>query len=144
MLGCQVTPVLLAVVHDEAAVAKMGRCLTAMQAALLDEGGINLLFNFLLPNEVEESQFVGRPVLFVLPVGSQNVGRRSQHREVDVVDVADFLEEIPQVVALRESRELGHIVESNVDDALSAATPQQFEELRRALLRESNCVDGCG
>ena len=40
---------------------------------------------------------------------------------MNVVDATDFFEEILKVIALRKARELGDIVESDIDDTLGAA-----------------------
>lgn len=92
----QITPVLLQVVHHQTAVAEMAHCLTAKQAAALDDGGIDVVLDFPLLHEVQEGQLVVWPVLPLLPEGGRNVGRRSQSREVDVGGVADFFEELPE------------------------------------------------
>ena len=54
--------------------------------------------------------------------------RRRQLRQVQVIDLRDGTQEVAQVVLLRESRELRAVVEPHVDDAPHAGVDQQPEE----------------
>ena len=54
-------------------------------------------------------------------VGIKDFLRRGEERQMNVVDATDFFEEILKVIALRKARELGDIVESDIDDTLGAA-----------------------
>lgn len=79
----------------------------------------------------------------MLLVGIEDVLSGREQRQVDVVDADNLLKEISEVVALRKSCELGHVVEANIDDPFGATLAQEFEKHGSGLFRETDGVD-CG
>jgi len=55
---------------------------------------------------------------------------------VDELDRTDFLEKVGEIVGLSEARELGGVVQSDVDNLLHAAFQQTFKEAFGICLRE--------
>ena len=138
----QITPMLLEILRHKSAVAMMRLFLAAQKAAALDGCGIKPLFDFPLFHQVQKRWFVDAPITFVLLVGVEDIGRRREQGLMNVVDVADLLEKELEVVALRESGELGNVVETDIDDAFGTALSEQFEKLGGGLLGEADGVDG--
>ncbi len=74
--------------------------LTAQQTAASDNFGIDPLFDFALFHQFKECRFIDVPVALVLLVGIEDVRGGCEQRQVDVVDVGDFLKEVLEVIAL--------------------------------------------
>jgi hypothetical protein len=67
-------------------------------------------------------------------VATENIGRRREFWKVNVIDVADRLCEIPQIVFLREARKLRNIVQPDIDQTLDPGFFQPSEERLGRLL----------
>ena len=118
----------------------VGLTLATQQATVVDQfawrGGLNLP----LSHQVEEPHLILRPRTAALFVIVEHVFRGCEVRQVDVRNAADSAEEILKVVALRETGELRHVVESHIEYSPRSRCLDQFKELASRLLREADCV----
>lgn len=143
MADFKFSPASSEIFRHQSAVAVMRLVLATQQASTLDSFWIDFLFNFPFLHQFQKRGFIDTPVAFVLFVGIEDVLSGCEHRQVDVVDVGDFLEKVLEVVTLRKSGELGDVVETHIDDALGAALAQESEELGGGFFGEADGVD-CG
>src|SRR5262249_2276220 len=79
------------------------------------------------------------PVSALLLVLVQHLLSWRQVRQVDVIHSADLLEEVSEIIPLREARKLRDVVQADIDDPLGARLTQQLKEAARRLLRKSDC-----
>ena len=88
-----------------------------------------------------ELLLVDRPTPLVLLESVEDVLCRSEFRDVDVLDSAHLAEKEPEVVFLREARQLRGVVQPNVNDPLDASIAEQLEEMLRSRLCEPDCEE---
>jgi predicted acetyltransferase len=75
------------------------------------------VFNMARPDQVEKLPLVLVPIaLLRFLIGIEDVGRRCEFREMHVIDTADRVREIPQIIFLREARKLGCVVQPDIDE----------------------------
>ncbi len=130
------------VFEDKAAVTVFrGWFATKENGGDTEDCGINGGFDFAFGDEGEEGGFVFRPWMFFFFVAVEHFLGGGQVGVVDVVGVADFLEEIFEVVAFGEAGELGDVVEADVEEAADAMLFQEREELGCGFLRETDGTD---
>lgn len=87
----------------------------------------------------QEPPFVYSPVaLFDLKL-LQHDPSRSQKRSMNVLDAADYLQKVCEVVRLGETRELGGIVESYVDQLFYASPSEALKEILCRRLSKTYC-----
>ena len=118
-----VSPLALQVFHDQPPMAMVRLILAAKQDALLREQGLwNALLDLALSHQRQESLLIAGPITAMLLVFVEQLLSRRQHRLVMVGSAADGLQEILEVVTLRESGELRYVIETRVDQLLYSAS----------------------
>ena len=123
------------VLGQNAAVAVVGLILTAQQAGAIEQLPRHHLFHLACPDQPEVAGPELLPVLLFAGEVDQVLGRR-QLRQMQVLDATNRPEKELQVVLLRETCELGDVVEPDVDDSLDTGSSQKPEELFGGLLCE--------
>src|SRR2546425_995892 len=89
-----------------------------------------------LLHQIQKSSLIGLPVSAGFPVFIEQLLGRGECREVDVLHAADGLEEVGQVVLLREPGELRHVVEPHVDNSPGTGSLEQRKKPAGGLLSE--------
>ncbi len=110
--------------------------LAAEQAGPVKCFGLQQLFHLPFLKQLQVGGFVFLPGDFAVPVAVHQFLRGGQLGKVFVFDAGDHLQEIFQVVLLREARELGDVAQADVDDLPHPVLHQGREELLRALARK--------
>lgn len=129
-----VAPSVAEVLGHQAPVAMMRLVLTAEETGIFQLGGRQRLLDSPGLHQRDEAPLIGGPVCPVFPVRVEDLLGRCKLRSMDVVDPADRLQKVAQVVLLCEGGELGTIVEPHINNSLYAGAAQSFEErLRRGL-----------
>lgn len=122
------TPMVFQVLCDQPSMAAVRFILAAEQASVFDDLFRNGFFNLPLMHQRNESVLIGRPIATSFPVVVQQLLRRRQFWDVNVIHLAEFAEKIREVVLLRETGKLRPIIEPHVDDAPGAGLAKQIEE----------------
>ena len=121
-------PMAAQIFRDQSPMAMVRLVFTAQQAAGLDHFLGDRILNMALFHEVEKALFINAPLPLVLLVLVKNFLGRRQIRHVDVVEPANFLEKVGQVLLLRKASQMRNGVEVYVDHSLGARTPEQAEK----------------
>jgi hypothetical protein len=113
----EITPVPSEILEREAAVATLRRLLTAEEGGRdVEQPSVNVAFYPPRCQQFEKPLFVGMPPQFLLAIAGEQVRGRRQRGLVEIFDAAEFPQEVPQIVAFRESGELGGVVAPDVDE----------------------------
>ena len=104
-------------------------------------GSVQLRFNLARRQEVQKTALVVGPASAALFVSIQQFLRRSQQRLAGVVNAAEGLQEIREVVPLGETRKLRRVVEPNVEQTLDLSSIQSSEKMGGGALGEADCID---
>src|SRR5260370_2487253 len=118
-----------------------GLVLGAEQAGAIDRGARNGVLDAPLRDQREEPLLVVGPIAPVLLVGVEHLLRRRELRLVRVLDAADCLQEVPEDILLRESGELGDVVEAYVEHLLDPRLLEPVEERLGGGFREADRED---
>jgi hypothetical protein len=111
-----VGPLALQVLDDQPPVTVLGgRFATEQHTWRFKIAWGELAFDVSFFHQLEELGFVHAPVSFVFLVGIQNVLRGCQQRLVHVLGVAQFAQEIGQVIAFGKGGQLRDVVQPHVD-----------------------------
>ena len=138
MLDLDAAPSVAQVFGDKPTVTMMRLFFAAEKAATVKQFARYGLFNPAGPHEIHELVLVKRPVAVrLLLVGIENFRRRSEDREMNVVDVADSFSEISQIILLGETGELRDVVETHINKPLHAGFPQPRKEGLGGFFREA-------
>lgn len=136
-----VAPMLFQVLGDKPSMAAVRFILAAKQASVFDDLFRNGFFDPPLTHKRAKAYFIGLPIATSIPVVVQQLLRRRQFGHVYVIHLAEFAQEIREVVLLRETGELRPIVEPHVDDTPGAGLAKQIEKTLGGLSRESDGGD---
>jgi hypothetical protein len=115
--------------------------LAAQQDRVVQKDGIEGLFDAALPHQREEGLLVRSPVSLALPEFVEHRLRRRQVCDVDVPHATEFLEEVLQVVSLREASELRDVVQPYVDESGRTRLSEESKERAGGLLAEADRVE---
>lgn len=142
MNGSDVAPLPIQVLQDQAPVAALGIGLAAQQDGRNPkEVFIQHLLDPALPHEPRKLPLVLRPSHATLSVSVEHLPGRGEAGFVEVLRVAEALQEEREIGAPGETGELGGVVQPHVEEALDAGPLQRSEELGRRLLRETDRID---
>ena len=121
--------------------AMLGTGLAAQQHRRnFEDISIQGLLDPALPQEFEECPLVVGPSA-AISVGVEDLACRGQAGLMDVLRIAEPLQEERKVSATGESGETGCVVQPYVEETLDAGILQRPEELGRRLLRETDRID---
>jgi hypothetical protein len=120
MNGLDAAPLPIQVFQDQAPVAVFGRGLAAQQhRGNVEEVSVQLFLDPALAQEIQERTLVGWPTS-TIPVGVEDLARRGERGLVDVLRVAEPLQEKREVGAPGEAGEPGGVVQAYVEQAFDA------------------------
>ena len=120
MDGLDAAPLAVQVLQDQAPVAVFGPGLAAQQhRGNVEEVSVQLFLDPALAQEIQERTLVGRPTSTV-SVGVEDLTRRGERGLVDVLRVAEPLQEEREVGATGEAGEPGGVVQAYVEQAFDA------------------------
>ncbi len=120
MDGLDAAPPAVQVLQDQAPVAVFRSGLAAQQhRGNVEEVSVQLFFDPTVAQEIQERALVGWPSA-TIPVGVEDLTRRGERGLVDVLRVAELLQEEREVGATGEAGEPGGVVQAYVDEAFDA------------------------
>ncbi len=128
MFDLDVTPSVTEVLGDESTMTVIRRLLAAEQASPVQQLARDFAFDSTLFHQIKKLLLVKPPVAFLFLVGVENVLRWRKLGYVRVLNATNRIHKEPEVVALREARQLRDIVQSHIDESLDASIPQTREE----------------
>lgn len=137
----EISPFRFQILDHEPTVTMMGLLFAAQKAAALERGGVNSFFDFPFSHQIEKSRLVNVPVAFVFLVCVQNICRRGQQWQVEVINIGNLFEEELKIVLFREASELRNIIEPDIKHPLGAAAAQELEEFRSSLFGKADGVN---
>ena len=123
-----VTPMLFQVLCNKPAVAAVRFILAAKQTAARDDLFRNGPFDLPLTHQRDESVLVGCPIATPFPVVVQQLLRRGQRGQVNVLHPAELAQEKREVVLLRKTGQLRPIIEPHVDDSPCRPMPAAYRK----------------
>lgn len=91
--------------------------------------------------QLQKAALIFGPASVALLVSIQQFLRRSQQRLVRVINAAEGLQEVREIVPLGETRKLRRVVEPNIEQALDSSSLQSSEEIGGSALGEADCRD---
>lgn len=145
MLNIQhMAPFAVEIIANQAAMAVMGRRLRTKQAGIFEQVRLQRCFDAPVAHQFEKEPFILPPIAFLFFIGGQDVVGRRQKRLVPVLDVRNLFQEIRQVPALGEARQLGRVVQPDVQELFDARSGQTLEKIFRGRLGETNRRDRDG
>lgn len=115
-----------------------GLILAAQQAGMVKVFSFAELLDPAVGHELEKLPFKTAPIAALLLDGIQQGLRGGKFGDVHIINPADDSEEVMEIVLLGKTRQLRHVVEPNVHDALHLGFLQPREEMLRRRLREAN------
>ena len=124
--------------------ALVGLMLATKKASRVEYGGIEVILHPARRHEVEEARDVISPRQTVLFISLEKLRAGREQRDVLVLDTEDGRQEIFEVVALGEARDLAGVVESNVQHAADAGRAKGFKEPLGRFRREADGADDDG
>ena len=141
MNGPDAIPLAVQVLQDQTPVAMLGCGLAAKQHRRnLEETSIQRLLDVALAQEIQVRPLVVRPSATV-PISVEDLARRGEPGLVDVLRIAELLQEERQVGPAGEPGEPGRVVQPDVEETPDTGISQRSEELRRRPLRETDRID---
>ena len=136
-----VSPMLFQILGYEPPMASVRLVLAAQQASVGDNLFRNRRLNSPLAHKRNEAILVGCPFTTPFPVVVQQLLRRGQRGQVNVLHPAELAQEKREVVLLRKTGKLRAIVEPHVDDTLDARLTKQIKKTVGRLFCESDGRD---
>jgi hypothetical protein len=142
MYRLDATPMFAEVLANQPSVAVFGSSFAAQQNRDSLEQFLRYpLLNAALGHEPAKPHFVFCPRSLVLLVRVEQGLSRREKRLMHIVRAADPVEEIAEVVSLREAGELRHIVQSDINETCYTCPLQDLKEVFRGMLGETDRVD---
>jgi hypothetical protein len=138
MVDFHVRPLLLQVFGYQAAMALLGNFFAAQQAGAIELGLREFIFDAARRDQVQKLAFVCGPKTFVFFVGVQHFFGGSEVWDVKVLNVADSFGEVAQIFFFGEGRQLGYVVQADIDETLYAGVCEAGEENFRGLFCETD------
>lgn len=150
-------PLVAKIFGDKATMAMFWRIFTTEQTSV--PKGLSRYFALDLPlaHQFQKLLFIELPVAALFLVAIEHLLSRGKQRQVKIVDAADGLEKITEIVFFRESGKLRNVVEAHIHEPLGAGifeTSEKLlgrflgkpdgEELHRPLATERNSWSGVG
>src|SRR5579871_474584 len=102
---------------------------------------VNTVLDLSFRHQCEELLFVVCPIALFFLVGVQHFLGRGQKRFMHVFRAANLSQKETKIVSLCKPRQLGNIVQSDIEKSLDSLSPNKSEELLGGLLRETDCKD---
>jgi hypothetical protein len=125
-----VSPSLLKVFSDQATMTMFRLVFAAQEASTIKQCGRHHVFDPTRPHQAQKFTLIPAPVRgTMLLVGVKHLLRRREAGDVHVVDIADRLYEVLEIIAFREASKLRNVVQPNINQS-ACTRPMDFAEER--------------
>lgn len=133
-------PLFMEVFGDETTVTVVRLVLATKETGVIEEFRWELIFDFAGSHQGAEGKFIGfpRPLPFLEFV--EDVLGRSELGQMQVVDLAYFAQEIPEVALLGKAGELRPVVQASIDQRADTRLFELGEEGLGALVGKADGV----
>ena len=141
MLDLDIAPMLSEIFGDEPAMTMIGPILAAQQASPVERLPIDRAVDSSFLDQPQERLFINAPIPILHFVCGKELLRRSEQRNMNIINITDFFDEIRQIGLFGEARKLRYVVQPNVDERFNLRLLERGEERFGRFFRETDRKD---